>query len=662
VGNPPHKSKTEKIIRPFYFIQGKETGTPLNAAIVGGGEACYNLLEILDKDRLSRLNMKILGISDLNPETPGFRYAKDLGLFTTTNFEELFSLEGINLIIELTGSDKVRDRIFAAKPSNVSVLDHMASRVLWDLFQIESEKTELEKEHKQYELKTKKQTQVILDSLPYRIMVVNMDLTVETVNQTFIREFGIDRNQIEGKHCFELRHGLNKPCNEFGRSCFLRDHIQEIKEKGLFSTVNEFADENGETRYDVITISPIFDERGELVQILEASRDITERVKLEKEVEKSNTFFENMIQSTVDGIVVVDTKGNVLIFNEGMEGLTGYSSEEIINRGHLSMFYDIDVAKENMKKMRSNEFGPVGKLNPTSLLVKNKDGDEIPVTLSASVITIDGEEIGSVGVFTDMREILKMRKNLEEAHLQLVQTEKIASVGRMAAGVAHEINNPLSGVLIYAELLKEDLKDQPQCLEDIQQVIDQTLRCKKIVSEMLEFSRQSVGKTSSFNLAYLITKCLGFLVNQAIFQDIEVVKKIEPDMPEIVGDMGQLQQVFTNLFINAVHAMESKGELRIAAKYDNSISFFIIKVSDTGPGIPVELRDKIFDIFFTTKPVGTGTGLGLSISQNIIKLHGGNISFECPPEGGTTFTIELPLEFTEIPTTEEPVFIGLDES
>ncbi|MBW1902252.1 MAG: PAS domain S-box protein [Deltaproteobacteria bacterium] len=662
MGNPPHKSKTEKIIRPFYFIQGKETGTPLNAAIVGGGEACYNLLEILDKDRLSRLNMKILGISDLNPETPGFRYAKDLGLFTTTNFEELFSLEGINLIIELTGSDKVRDRIFAAKPSNVSVLDHMASRVLWDLFQIESEKTELEKEHKQYELKTKKQTQVILDSLPYRIMVVNMDLTVETVNQTFIREFGIDRNQIEGKHCFELRHGLNKPCNEFGRSCFLRDHIQEIKEKGLFSTVNEFADENGETRYDVITISPIFDERGELVQILEASRDITERVKLEKEVEKSNTFFENMIQSTVDGIVVVDTKGNVLIFNEGMEGLTGYSSEEIINRGHLSMFYDIDVAKENMKKMRSNEFGPVGKLNPTSLLVKNKDGDEIPVTLSASVITIDGEEIGSVGVFTDMREILKMRKNLEEAHLQLVQTEKIASVGRMAAGVAHEINNPLSGVLIYAELLKEDLKDQPQCLEDIQQVIDQTLRCKKIVSEMLEFSRQSVGKTSSFNLAYLITKCLGFLVNQAIFQDIEVVKKIEPDMPEIVGDMGQLQQVFTNLFINAVHAMESKGELRIAAKYDNSISFFIIKVSDTGPGIPVELRDKIFDIFFTTKPVGTGTGLGLSISQNIIKLHGGNISFECPPEGGTTFTIELPLEFTEIPTTEEPVFIGLDES
>ncbi|MBW1851410.1 MAG: PAS domain S-box protein [Deltaproteobacteria bacterium] len=160
-----------------------------------------------------------------------------------------------------------------------------------------------------------------------------------------------------------------------------------------------------------------------------------------------------MIQSTVDGIVVVDTKGNVLIFNEGMEKLTGYSKDEIIHMSLLA-FYDINVAKENMEKMRSNDHGPVGKLNPTPMFVKTKDGDEIPVTLSASILKVDGEEIGSVGIFTDIREVLKMRKDLEEAHIQLVQSEKIASVGRMAAGVAHEINNPLAGVLLYAELLK----------------------------------------------------------------------------------------------------------------------------------------------------------------------------------------------------------------
>jgi signal transduction histidine kinase len=293
--------------------------------------------------------------------------------------------------------------------------------------------------------------------------------------------------------------------------------------------------------------------------------------------------------------------------------------------------------------------------------VTTKEGEEIPVTLTASIITIDNREIGSVGIFTDMREVLKMRKDLEDAHLQLVQSEKIASVGRMAAGVAHEINNPLAGALIYAELLKERLSDDPQCHSDIQEVIHQTLRCKKIVAELLEFSRQSIGQTSSFSLEYLVGQCLNLLVNQALFQNIQVFTEIEPDMPEMVGDIGQLQQVFTNLFINAAHAMEGKGLLKVTADYQPDHSRFVIKVSDTGPGIPVDLRDKIFDIFFTTKPVGKGTGLGLSITQNIVQLHGGTITFECPHGGGTTFLIELPLEFTETPTAE-PVFVGLDES
>jgi len=486
-------------------------------------------------------------------------------------------------------------------------------------------------------------------------------MTVDTVNETFLKEFGKNREDVPGKHCYELRYNLDRPCKELGYPCYPRDHYLEIKERGFFSTFREFQNEDGETRFDVITVAPIYNEQGEMIQILEASRDITERIRLEREVQKSNTFFENVIKSTVDGIVFLDTKGNVLIFNEGMEKLIGYSADEIINKGHCTTFYNIDVAKENMKKMRSDQHGPVGKLNPTSMTVMNKDGDEIPVTLSASIITVDGKEIGSVGVFTDMREILKMRKDLEEAHLQLVQSEKIASVGTMAAGVAHEINNPLSGVLIYAELLKEELSNHPEHVNDVQEIIEQTLRCKKIVSEMLEFSRQSIGKTSSFSLKNLINKCLDLLINQAIFQDIHVVKEIDPNMPEMVGDIGQLQQVFTNLFINAAHAMNARGSLAIKANCNPQDSRFVIRVSDTGPGIPVELRDKIFEIFFTTKPVGTGTGLGLSISQNIINLHGGSISFECPPEGGTTFIIELPLEFIEAPT-EEPVFVGLDES
>jgi PAS domain S-box-containing protein len=645
---------------PVTLIRGKQADQPLRVAIVGGGKACCNLLQVLDADRLSRLKIKILGVADFDPEAPGLRYARELGLFTTNDIRNLADLEGLNLIIELTGSSEVRKEIFRIIPANVSLMDHTGARLLWDLIQIEIEKYELERRHEKEEELERRYSQIILDSLPYRIMVVNMDMTVERVNQTFLDEFNLTQEDIMGRHCYEVRYGLQKPCGEMGHACYLLD-MKGMKKDKLISTIRELRNKNGEEYFDVITTAPIYNEQGEMVQLLEVSRDVTQRIRLEREAQKSNIFFQNVIQSAVDGIVVVDTKGNVLIFNEGMETLTGYKAEEIMEHGHLSSFYDIDVAKENMSKMRSDQHGPVGKLNPTSMSVTTKEGEEIPVTLTASIITIDNREIGSVGIFTDMREVLKMRKDLEEAHVQLVQSEKIASVGRMAAGVAHEINNPLAGALIYAELLKERLSNDPQGQSDIQEVINQTLRCKKIVAELLEFSRQSIGQTSSFSLQYLISQCLNLLVNQALFHNIRVAAEIEPDMPEMAGDLGQLQQVFTNLFINAADAMGGKGLLTVTASYQPEPSRFVIKVSDTGPGIPVQLRDKIFDIFFTTKPVGKGTGLGLAITRNIIQLHGGTIAIECPPGDGTTFLIELPLEFSESPTSE-PVFVGLDEA
>lgn len=658
-----HSAKADVPSDALQIRRGRQAELPLHVAIVGGGKACSDLLHLLDPERLSRLKMKILGVFDNRLEAPGLQYAKDLNLFVTHSMEDLFRLEGLNLIIELTGSADLQNEIYAKRPAGVSVMDHKAARLLWDFLQIEAERTRLEQERQTYLRKSREQIRVILDSLPYRIMVVNMDMTIDAVNRTFLKEHGLAYEEAFGQACYSVRHGLDKPCSDYGRPCSLADRLEELKAKGLISTYQEYKDERGESRFDVVTIAPIYDDQGEVVQVLEASRDVTERIRLEREAQRSRTFFEKLIQSIVDGIVVVDTKGNVLIFNEGMEQLTGYSASEIMKKGHLESFYDIQVAKENMKKMRSDQFGPYGKLNPTSMTIKSKSGEEIPVTLSASLITIDGKEVGSVGVFTDMRGILKIRKELEDANIQLIQSQKIASIGRMAAGVAHEINNPLSGILIYTELLKETLKDKPEVLKDLQEIVDQTLRCKTIASELLEFSRKSAGKISSFSLDDLISKCLALLINKASFQDIVVTTNMDMNTPNLTGDMSQLQQVFTNLFINAADAMDGKGTLHIRATFDRDRSLFVIRVSDTGPGIAQECREKIFDIFFTTKPAGKGTGLGLSISQNILKIHGGHIAFDCPPEGGTVFTVELPLSHPGISSEggvflgEEPVFI-----
>ncbi len=625
----------------------------LRVGLAGGGERSCEILTGLYEGPRQRLAVKVIGVADPDPKAAGMKLARSMGIYTTERYEDLCERPGLDALLVTGDRPEAEAAVEACKPAGVQLIDRKICSLLIQ---------PLIREHAAEPRDictpgTVQDTQTILDSLPYRIMVVNTDMTIHTVNKTFLRENRLDYQDILGKHCYELRYGLTQPCKECGRACYL----EEVQKTGeTISTIHEFEDETGETRYEVVTVSPILNEKGETVQLLEASRDVTDRIRLEKEVEKSNIFLQNVIQSTVDGIVVVDTKGNVLIFNEGMERLTGFSAEEIMNHGHLSNFYDMDVARANMKKMRSGLYGPPGKLNPTSMQITAKDGEKIPITLTASLITIDGKDIGSVGVFTDMREVLQMRRDLEEAHVHLVQSERIASVGRMAAGVAHEINNPLSGILIYAELLKEALQDHEEHLKDIQEIIDQTLRCKHIVAELLEFSRQSVGKVASFSLDQLITKTLNLLIHQATFQNIRVSKEIEPEMPDMLGDMGQLQQVFTNLFINAADAMEYKGHLGIKARYEEGASRFIIEVSDTGPGIPKELRDKVFDIFFSTKPVGKGTGLGLSISQNIIKLHGGQISFDCPPGGGTTFRIELPLDYS-CREEEKPVFIGLDD-
>ena len=275
---------------------------------------------------------------------------------------------------------------------------------------------------------------------------------------------------------------------------------------------------------------------------------------------------ENVIRSSVDGIVVVDTAGNVIFFNEGAERILGYKAEEVI--GHTKIFqkfYEPAQAREIMRRMRSNEFGPPGKLTTTRLIFKSKNGEEIPVNFSAAIIKEGDREIGSVGIFSDRRENVRIRKELDEAKRQLWQAEKIASLGRLAAAVAHEINNPLAGILIYADMLIRDIGENLQWREDLEEIRHQTLRCKQIVTRLLEFSRMPLAQRISFNINEVVKNCVEFLCHQAIFHNIEFAFHLQSDIPNLVGDPSQLQQVFTNIIINAANAMEGKGKITITS-------------------------------------------------------------------------------------------------
>lgn len=386
-------------------------------------------------------------------------------------------------------------------------------------------------------------------------------------------------------------------------------------------------------------------------------RDLTDRIMMGRKLNKANNFLSNIINSSVDGIVVVDDKGVPLIFNEGAERILGYQAEEVVDHPEVLLkFYPLEVAREMKRRMLSHEYGPPDRLNPTPVTFLNKAGEEVPVRFSAAIVREGGRIMASVGIFSDLRETLRMRRELEMSQAQLVQAEKIASLGTLSAGVAHEINNPLAGILIFAELLLKDLAPDAPGRENVEEIVKQTLRCQQIVTRLLEFSRQSLGERTVFDVNEIIQRCVDLVRHQAFFHNIEIIQDLDPLLPQIVGDPGQMQQVFTNLLLNAADAMDNRGRISIASRPLPQEEGILLTFSDTGAGIVPDLREKIFEPFFTTKPPSKGTGLGLSIVFGVIQRHGGTIEVDSAPGRGTTFIIRLPLDSPGEGHITEPFF------
>lgn len=227
---------------------------------------------------------------------------------------------------------------------------------------------------------------------------------------------------------------------------------------------------------------------------------------------------------------------------------------------------------------------------------------------------------------------------------RVAQSERLASLGMLAAGVAHEVNNPLGGILALTGLTVEDMpKDDPN-RENLVEVIRQTERCRDIVKGLLEFSRQSKGNREPVDLNRVLEDTLSLVGKQALFFNINVVCQFESALPPVVADRSQIQQVFINILMNAVQAMNERGAITIVTRQNSSDHSVEVAISDTGQGIPPEQIDRIFDPFFTTKESGHGTGLGLSIAYGIVTTHRGTISVQSELGKGSTFTIRMPVE------------------
>lgn len=237
------------------------------------------------------------------------------------------------------------------------------------------------------------------------------------------------------------------------------------------------------------------------------------------------------------------------------------------------------------------------------------------------------------------------RKLKEQTQQKTAQLEKMASLGRLASGIAHEINNPLTGILTYSSMLLEDC-DNPDHAEDLRVIVDETLRCRKIVKEVLDFARETRLDKQPANINDIIESTMSILERHVSFQDITIKKYLARDIPETMLDSSQFKSVINNLAVNAADAMKDGGVLTIMTRMDHTTNMIVMAFSDTGEGIPEDKISEIFDPFFTTKDTGQGTGLGLAVTYGVVERHNGTIHVDSKPGEGSTFTIMLPVEET----------------
>jgi two-component system NtrC family sensor kinase len=243
--------------------------------------------------------------------------------------------------------------------------------------------------------------------------------------------------------------------------------------------------------------------------------------------------------------------------------------------------------------------------------------------------------------------VQKRTAEIAQMHSQLVRSEKLASLGKLVAGIAHEINNPLSGILMFATLFAEDRTLSQGMRDDAMVIVRETQRCAGIVKRLLEFSRNSIPRKKLKALPGIMDDTLALLEHQATLGNVEIIRSYQQGLPDILVDPNQIEQVFVNVVVNACQAMPNGGRLNISMHLDCDRHYLVTTIEDTGHGIPMENLEKIFDPFFTTKdqPVSglAGTGLGLSVSYGIIQNHGGRIGAVSEVGVGTVFTVELPL-------------------
>jgi PAS domain S-box-containing protein len=684
-------------------------------ALVGGGKVCKAILEIVLGEGIAGRKLNVLGVADIDDEAEGLIYARDKGVFTTLDYKDLYTIKGLNLIIELTGDDKVLGELKATKPAKLRLIDHFEAMSVWDFLQIERERVRIkrdlgehirepEKIEKEFDLFSQQLAKIVeertrhLQSVEGEIVERERALS-QTIEGNTIPTFVINKDHIVthwNRACEKLTGykaeeivGTNKQWLPFRRqerpimADVIVDEMEEeeiekyyghswrksaliegayeaeeffphIDEKGkwLFFTAAPIRDANGET---VGSIETLWDttERREAKEALQRAHDelearVEERTaelrKLNEELRRSEEKYKTLFDSAPNPIFIMDGQTfRIIDVNATALDCYRHSKEELSKMTFLDLLFERDKElEEGLRKLTNHQcaFYPRRKHF-------RKEGEPFYVNIVACHARHMGMDC-LIATTTDINESV-------EKEAQLIQASKLATLGTLASGMAHELTQPLNVIQVASDFfLKKIKKGEGVSTDELrtmaEEIGSQLDRASKVIKHMRDFARQSDITRTRLHINEPIKDVFKVMGQQLRVHQIEVELDLDPHVPYIMADHNRLEQVFINLVTNAMYAMDDKGLrwgdrqwrrlLRIQSFSGDSQ--VVVKVSDTGKGIPKEIIDRIFEPFFTTRKVGQGTGLGMSISYRIISDYGGTIEVESEVDKGTTFTLKFP--------------------
>ncbi len=384
-----------------------------------------------------------------------------------------------------------------------------------------------------------------------------------------------------------------------------------------------------------------YDQHGHVLGYEGINVDQSQRKQMEDELREAHDFLDKIIRSSPNAIIATDLRGNIIMWNRGAEEILGYKAEEVVGKMNIEKIYPENVARRVMEMMRSPEYGGLGRLRSYPIIYVRRDGEIIEGNLSAAIIyDAQGREIASVGIFVDISERLDMECQLRETQEKLLQSEKLAAMGRLTSQIAHELNNPLYGIMNTLELLKTEVPPDNKRRKILDMALSETERLTELLRKMLSFSKPDEEERQITDVSQVLDEILLLVRKQLLENSIRISASLSGDLGKVYASRNQLRQVFLNMIANARDAMPDGGTL--AVKTMEREETIYVEVTDTGIGIREENLSKIFDAFFTTKDSVKDVGLGLSVCYGFIRDHGGDIRVSSKWGSGTTFTITLP--------------------